>query len=179
MEEQEILLELKNKVKKIPNFPKSGIHFRDITPILTDSDSFNKTITLLKNHYKNKNIDAVMAVEPRGFIVGASLAVALGAAFVPIRRKGKSKMTLSKEYGLDYKANILEIPKNSIKKGEKVLFVDDVLAGGATTQTVIESIKKQKAELVGLGYLIELTSLKARDQLKDYEVHSLIKFKSR
>lgn len=179
MEKEDSLNKLKNKINNIPNFPKPGIHFRDITPILTDSESFNNTITLLKEHYKSKNIEAVVAVEPRGFIVGASLAVALGAAFIPIRRKGKSNMTLSKEYGLDYRLNILEIPNNSIKRGERVLFFDDVLAGGATAKTVIKSIEKTGAEIVGLSFLIELTSLKARSELKDYEVHSLIKFKDR
>ena len=179
MQEKEILTELKRKIRKIPDFPKPGIHFRDITPILTDSESFKKIVELLKQKYKDQNIDTVVAVEPRGFIVGASLAMALGSAFVPLRRKGKSKMTLSKEYGLDYKVNVLEMPKNAIKKGEKVLFFDDVLAGGITAETAIKSIEKQGANIVGLGFLIELTSLKARDRLNNYNIYSLIKFRNR
>jgi len=179
MHKQDLLFELKKKINNISNFPKPGIHFRYITPILTDSESFNNTINLLKEHYKNQKVEAVVAVEPRGFIVGASLAVALGAAFIPMRRKGKSNMTLSKEYGLDYRANILEMPQNSIRGGERVLFFDDVLAGGATAKTAVKSIEKQGATIVGLGFLIELTNLKARDEFKDYEVHSLIKFKDR
>ncbi len=179
MEKEEIISELKRKIHTIKDFPKKGITYRDVTPLLTDSVSFKKTITLLKNHYKNKNIEAVVAVEPRGFIFGASLAMALGAAFVPLRRKGKSKMNISKEFGLDYKVNALEMPKNAIKKGEKVLFFDDVLAGGLTTETATRSIEKQGAEIVGVGFLVELTGLKARDKLNKYNIHSLIKFKNR
>ncbi|MFA5382746.1 MAG: adenine phosphoribosyltransferase [Candidatus Micrarchaeia archaeon] len=177
--EQDQILELKRKIKTISDFPKKGITYRDVTPLLTDSESFNKTINLLKEYYKNKNIEAVVAVEPRGFIFGSSLAISLGVAFVPLRRKGKSKMNLSKEFGLDYKVNALEMPKNAIKKGERVIFFDDVLAGGVTTEAAVKAIEKHGANVVGVGFLVELTGLEARKKLDKYEVHSLIKFNNR
>lgn len=176
---EEILAGLKRKIKSIYDFPKPGMHFRDITPLLRDSDAFKKTIELLSDHYKNKKIDVVIAVEPRGFIVGATLAMALGVGFVPLRRKGKTNMTIGKEYGLDYKINIFEMPENAVKKGEKVLFFDDVLAGGKTAETAINLIEKTGCEVAGLAFLIELEKLNARKKLKKYNIHSLIKYEDR
>ncbi|MCM8800060.1 MAG: adenine phosphoribosyltransferase [Candidatus Omnitrophica bacterium] len=170
-------MELKRYIRNIPDFPKKGILFRDITTLLKEKKAFKRAIDLLVKKFKNKRIDYVVAVESRGFILGGVVAYKLKAGFVPVRKKGKLPYkTISSTYELEYGTDTLEIHQDAIRPKSKVLILDDLLATGGTTKAVIELIEKLKGEIVGICFLIELTDLKGREKLKDYPVYSLIKF---
>jgi adenine phosphoribosyltransferase len=169
--------DLKKAIRDIPNFPKKGIIFKDITPLLQDAKRFKKAIDLLVGQFEDRKIDIVVSVESRGFILGAAIAYKLGAGFVPVRKKGKLPyLTYSLTYDLEYGQDILEIHRDAIGKGAKVLIIDDLLATGGTLSAVIELVKKMGGEIVGVGFLIELVFLKGREKNKDYNIRSLIKF---
>ena len=169
--------ELKKYIRNIPDFPKTGILFRDITTLLKDKDAFRKTINLLAKNYRNQNIDAVVAVEARGFILGGAVAHRLGAGFIPVRKKGKLPYeTYSATYELEYGTDTLEIHKDAFKKGERVLILDDLLATGGTTGAVIELIKKLGGEPVEAAFVIELEFLSGRGKIKGVPVFSLVKY---
>lgn len=170
--------ELKAKIRNIPDFPKKGILFRDITTLLKDAGAFEKAVLALARPYKDKKIDLITAVEARGFILGAALAYELGVGIVPIRKKGKLPAeTMSVTYKLEYGEDTLEIHKDAIKAGDRVLIVDDLLATGGTTLATIELVKKLKGEIVGISFLIELSDLKGRERLAGYPINSIITFK--
>ena len=169
--------ELKKFIRDVPDFPKKGIIFKDITPLLGNRDALKKSIDLLAKKFKKENIDQVVAVEARGFIFGTALAYKLGAGFVPIRKKGKLPYkTRSVSYELEYGTDNLEIHDDAIKPKSRVLIVDDLLATGGTVKAVTELIKTQQADIVGLAFLVELKFLKGKDRLKDFEIYSLIKY---
>lgn len=169
--------ELKEKIRDIPDFPKKGILFKDITTLLKDRGAFKKAIVALSEPYRGKKIDIVTAVESRGFILGGALAYELGVGMVPIRKKGKlPSETISVTYQLEYGEDTLEMHKDAISPGASVLLVDDLLATGGTTLAAVELIKKLEGQIVGIAFLIELTGLKGCDRLKGYSVHSIIKF---
>lgn len=171
------LEKLKKFIRNVNDFPKKGIIFRDITPLLKDKNAFKTAIDLLAKHYKNKKIDKIVSMESRGFIVGALLAYKLGVGFVPVRKKGKLPWkTVDIDYFLEYGKDTLEVHKDGISKGEKVLVVDDVLATGGTAEAVLRLVKKLGGVPVGLGILIELTYLNPREKLKGTKVFSLIKY---
>lgn len=170
-------MDIKSKIRVIDDFPKIGISFKDITTLIKDKDAFKYTIDILANTLKDKNIDLVVGPEARGFIFGTPLAYALGAGFVPVRKKGKLPgETISVEYDLEYGTDILEIHKDSIKPGQKVVIVDDLLATGGTIQSVATLVEALGGEVVSMDFIIELTGLNGREKLKKYQINSLVKY---
>jgi adenine phosphoribosyltransferase len=168
---------LKKCIRNIPDFPKQGILFRDITTLLKDKKAFKAAVNALSKKYKGKKIDAVVAVEARGFILGGAIAERIGAGFIPVRKSGKLPWkTSSVTYELEYGTDTLEMHRDAIKPKEKVLIVDDLLATGGTVRAVTELIKQQKGIIAGIAFLIELTDLKGQERLKNYPVYSLIKY---
>jgi len=174
---KENMEDLKKAIRDIPDFPKKGIIFKDITPLLQNSVLFKKAINRLSEQFKSKNIEVVVSVESRGFILGAAIAHKLGAGFVPVRKKGKLPYkTHRATYELEYGKDTLEIHQDAIRRGARVLIIDDLLATGGTLSAVIDLIKKMGGKIAGIGFLIELTFLKGRERNKDYKIFSLIKF---
>lgn len=164
-------------IRSIPDFPKPGILFRDITTLLADKEAFRESIELMVEKFKNKRIDAVVAVEARGFIFGATVAYKLGASFIPIRKKGKLPYkTHQITYDLEYGQDTLEIHQDAFKKDANILIVDDLLATGGTAKAVCDLITKLKGNIVGICFLIELTDLKGREKLANLPIFSLIKY---
>jgi adenine phosphoribosyltransferase len=164
-------------IRDIVDFPKEGIVFKDITPVLLDPIAFREVIDRMLEYARGKNVDAVIGIESRGFIFGAPLALALGTGFVPVRKLGKLPgETLRAEYALEYGTNTVEIHKDAVKPGQRVLIVDDLLATGGTSGAAIELVEKLGGEVAGLLYLVELGFLNGKDELEGYDVHSLIEF---
>ena len=169
--------DLRAKIREIPDFPKPGILFYDITTLLKDAGAFKESIELMLEPFGDKKPDMVVGMESRGFIFAAPMATELGAGFVPVRKLGKLPAeTASVEYALEYGTNTLEIHKDAIAPGQKVLIVDDLLATGGTVLGTIELVKQLKAEVVGLAFLVELLFLKGRDRLDGHEIHSVIRY---
>jgi adenine phosphoribosyltransferase len=170
-------LSLEDSIRSIPDFPKPGILFRDITTLLKDKKMFKKAIDMLVEKYKNKKPDLVVAVESRGFILGGPIAYKLGAGFVPVRKKGKlPAKSLSVTYSLEYGTDTLEIHQDAIKPNDRVLIIDDLLATGGTVKAVTDLMKESKAKVIGIAFLIELVDLKGREKLAGFPICSLIKF---
>jgi adenine phosphoribosyltransferase len=168
---------LASKIRDVPDFPKPGILFKDITTLLKDGDSFAAAIDGLLAKIGEKKIDAVVGMESRGFIFAAPIAYKLGVGFVPVRKLGKLPGdVVSVEYDLEYGSATLEMHKDAIKPGARVLIVDDLLATGGTVAGTIELVKQLKGEIVGLAFLIELAALKGRDKLAGYEIATLITY---
>jgi adenine phosphoribosyltransferase len=169
--------DLKQYIRNIPDFPKPGILFRDITPLLADARALERAIELLAEPFTESGIDVVAAVEARGFIFGSAVAKALGAGFVPIRKKGKLPFeTHSVSYGLEYGEDAVEVHTDAIASGSQVLMVDDLLATGGTMAAACELIEQLGGEITGLTFLIELADLKGRGLLKQYSIHSVITY---
>lgn len=167
----------KDFIRSVPDFPKEGIVFRDITTLLSSSKNFSRAIEALGEPYRNEKVNAVVAVEARGFIFGGAIAARLNAAFVPVRKKGKLPFkTYQATYELEYGTDTLEIHRDAFASGSRILIVDDLLATGGTTAAVIELVKKLGGEIAGITFLIELEFLKGRERLKGYPVFSLIKY---
>lgn len=168
---------LKKIIRDIPDFPKKGILFKDITTLLNDPIAFSKAIDLLGNRYIDKKIDVVVGIEARGFIIGSALAYKLNAGFIPIRKPGKLPYkTYSMTYELEYGTDQLEIHQDAIKPNQRVLIADDLLATGGTIKATADLVKKFNAEVFEIAFLIELTFLKGRDKLNKYNIYSLIQF---
>jgi adenine phosphoribosyltransferase len=164
-------------IRDIPDFPKPGIIFKDITTLLSDAEAFKQAVDSLAGQYAGQQIDMVACVEARGFIFGAPLAYKLGAGLAVIRKPGKLPYkTHQQSYELEYGTDTLEIHRDAILPGQRVLIVDDLLATGGTIGAVTEMIKKLKGDIAGIAFLIELTFLNGRDKLKDYDIFSLIKY---
>jgi len=169
--------ELKKWIRDIPNFPKEGIIFKDLSTLLQNKDAFRKSVDLLANKFKKEKVDFVVGVEARGFIFGAVLAYRLKAGFVPVRKKGKLPYkTRSVTYQLEYGTDTLEMHEDAITPGSRVLIVDDLLATGGTSQAVADLIKGQGAMIIGLAFLVELKFLKGKEKLKDFPIYSVIKY---
>lgn len=169
--------DLKNKIRDIPDFPKKGVVFRDITPLLKDGEAFKTVIKELAAYYQDKKIDLIVSSEARGFIVGGALSYELGVGFIPVRKPGKLPAekinhSFEKEYGPD----TLEIHVDAIVKGQKVLICDDVLATGGTIQATAELVKKLEGDIIGFCFLVELNYLNGRKLLEGYDIFSLIKY---
>ena len=172
MEEQ-----FRSLIRDIPDFPRKGILFKDITPLLRDGRSFKNAVDETVKFFSNKKIDLVACIEARGFILGSAIAYKLGAGLVPIRKKGKLPYrTRRVSYSLEYGEDALEVHEDAIRPGEKILVVDDLLATGGTSSAVLELVESSGGEVVGIVFLIELASLKGREKLKGHKVHSLIEF---
>lgn len=170
-------LNLKNHIRNIPDFPKPGILFRDITTLLRDKKAFKQAVDALAAKFKNKKIDAVVAVEARGFILGGAIAHKLGAGFVPVRKKGKLPWkTKAVTYDLEYGTDTLEMHHDAINPQDKVLIVDDLLATGGTVKAVIDLVKQFGGKIIGIAFIIELVDLKGKEKISGYPIHSLIKF---
>ncbi len=171
-------LNLKSKIRRIPEF--KGVVFWDIATLLKDKNAFKEVIDKFVEHYKNIKIDVVVSNEARGFIIGAPLAYALGAGFVPIRKKGKLPSNcVQLTYQKEYEADTIEIQEDAIIKGQKVLIIDDLLATGGTTNANIELVEKLGGKIMGLGFIIELDYCGGRKLLGDkYEVFSLIRYEN-
>lgn len=170
-------MELKDHIRIIDGFPKEGISFKDVTTLLQDKDSFKYTIDALANILKDKKIDVIVGPEARGFLFGAPLAYAIGAGFVPVRKKGKLPYdTICVKYDLEYGSDELEIHKDAIKPGQRVAIVDDLLATGGTIGSVAKLVEQVGGEVVTVDFVIELTELKGRDKLKGYDVISLVEY---
>ncbi len=169
--------DLRAKIREIPDFPKPGILFYDITTLLKDAGAFREAIQLMLEPFRDRKIDAVVGMESRGFIFSAPMAIELNAAFVPVRKLGKLPAeTASVEYALEYGTNTLEIHKDALQPGQQVLIVDDLLATGGTVLGTIELVKMLKADVVGLAFLVELLFLNGRERLDDYEIHSVVQY---
>lgn len=170
-------MDLKSKIRSIEDFPKEGISFKDITTVLKDKEAFRQCIQQLAEGFKDEVVDIVVGPEARGFLTGAPVAYEIGAGFVPVRKPGKLPAeTVSFEYELEYGTDKLEIHKDSIQPGQKVLIIDDLLATGGTTYATIKMIEELGGEVVGIGYFIELEFLNGRDKIKGYNIKSLIKY---
>jgi adenine phosphoribosyltransferase len=169
--------DLKQFIRDIPDFPKPGILFRDITTLLSHPDAFKQAIDTLAAYYKGKGIQKVIGIESRGFLTAAPLAYLLGAGFVPVRKKGKLPYkTTSVSYELEYGTDTLELHIDGVLKGEKTLIADDLLATGGTAKATAELVQKNGGIVAGLGFLIELSGLKGREKLKGLDVYSLMQF---
>jgi len=170
------MTEIKSLIRTIPDFPKKGILFRDITPVLKDPKAFKKVIDAFQRNTP-VDIDKVVAIESRGFIFGAALAVNLGVGFVPIRKSGKLPgKTIKAKYDLEYGTDTLEIHEDAIEKGDKVVLIDDLLATGGTALASCHLIEKSGGIVKKILFLVELDDLKGSEKLKGYDLFSLIHF---
>ena len=170
-------MDLKSYIREIPDFPKPGIGFKDIMPLLQDKEAFKEAIDSLYDAVKDCEFDKIIAVESRGFILGGALAYKMGVGFVPVRKKGKlPSKTISYTYQLEYGEDTLEIHEDALAAGERVLILDDLLATGGTVRAAINMVEQLKAEVAAVVFLIELTFLNGRDKIGDYPIKSLIQF---
>lgn len=170
-------MDLKKYIRTIPDFPKKGILFRDITTLLKEPNVFKEVIDQLVNHYKNMEIDKIASVEARGYIFGGALAYLLGCGFVPVRKPGKlPAKTTSLDYALEYGTNTIEMHTDAITQGEKVLVFDDLLATGGTVQATCKLVESLGGTVVGCAFLISLTELKGIEKIQKYDVFSLIEY---
>ncbi len=168
---------VKHIIRDVPDFPKEGIIFKDITPLLADPVAFQKTINILKDRYANKNVDAVVGVEARGFIFASALAFALGTGVVMVRKPGKLPYkTFQETYSLEYGTDTVEVHQDAFKSGQNVIIIDDVLATGGTLAATLDLIQKnfENVNIVEVAFLIELDFLSGRKKLKDSHVYSMI-----
>jgi adenine phosphoribosyltransferase len=169
--------ELKKLIREIPDFPKKGILFYDITTLLKDRTGFARLIDVLSENYIGKGIDLVLGMEARGFIFAPALAYRLNAGFVPVRKPGKLPAETAKvSYDLEYGSNSLEVHKDAIRKGQRVLIVDDLLATGGTAAATAELASGLGAEIAGLAFVVELDFLRGREKLTQYDVFSLLHY---
>jgi adenine phosphoribosyltransferase len=168
---------LKKLIREVPDFPKKGILFYDITTLLKDKLGFATLIDALSEHYLKKDVDLVLGMEARGFIFGPALAYRLNAGFVPVRKPGKlPAATASLSYDLEYGSNTLEIHKDAIQQGQRVIIVDDLLATGGTAAATVQLAKSLGGDVCGLGFVVELDFLNGRDKLKGCDVFSLLHY---
>ena len=168
---------LKALIREVPDFPKPGINFYDITTLLKDRNGFRETVNALSEHYRSTAIDVVIGIEARGYFFAPAMALALGAGFVPVRKPKKLPHTVrSIEYQLEYGTDQLEIHADAITPGQNVLIIDDVLATGGTSSAVAGLVEMLEGTVVGLGFVIELGFLKGREKLAGYDVFSLLQY---
>ncbi len=168
---------LKKLIREVPDFPKKGILFYDITTVLKDKTGLATLIDKLAEHYISQDVDLVLGMEARGFIFAPALAYRLNAGFVPVRKPGKLPAESVKyDYALEYGTNTLEIHKDAIQKGQRVLIVDDLLATGGTADATAKLAERLGGKVAGLGFVVELSFLNGRDKLKGYDVMSLLKY---
>jgi len=168
---------LKQLIREVPDFPKPGILFYDITTLLKDRLGFARLIDSLTEYYLNKDIDLIIGIEARGFIFGPALAYRLNAGFVPVRKPKKLPAEVVRwTYELEYGSDTLEIHKDAIQRGQRVVIVDDLLATGGTAKATAELAQSLGADICGLGFVVELDFLKGRDKLSQYDVYSLLHY---
>jgi len=169
--------DLKVKLRVIPNWPKKGVNFIDITTLLMDGEAFRSVIDVLTRYFARKKIDTVVGIEARGFMIGAPIAYKLGTGFIPARKKGKLPFKkLSVEYSLEYGTEFVEMHSDAIKKGQRIAIVDDLLATGGTADATVRLVEKMGGVVAGLAFLVELDFLKGREKLEKYDLISLIHY---
>ena len=169
--------ELKKLIREVPDFPKKGILFYDITTLLKDKAGYATLIDVLAERYIGKGVDLILGMEARGFNFGPALAYRLSAGFIPVRKPGKLPAATERvEYDLEYGSNILEVHKDAIEKGQRVLIVDDLLATGGTAEATAKLATQLGADIAGLAFVVELDFLKGRDKLKPYDVYSVLHY---
>jgi adenine phosphoribosyltransferase len=169
--------EFKAAIRNVPNFPKKGIMFRDITTLWKDGRLLRKCTDVLYRHYRAARIDGVLGIEARGFVVGAPLAVRLGVGFIPLRKLGKLPgAKISESYDLEYGTATLEIHVDAIKKGERILIVDDLIATGGTALAAAKLVEVLRGKVVGFAFVVELAALKGREALMGYDVFSIVRY---
>jgi len=177
MESKNSVDSIADRIRDVPDFPKKGILFKDITPVLSDIDTLRASIKEMAAPFVNLRIDVVVGIESRGFIFGAPIADVLNCSFVPVRKPGKLPWkTESVSYELEYGTDVLEIHKDAITEGQNVLIVDDLLATGGTAEATCKLVSKLGGNIKGLSVLIELEDLNGRKKLNQYNVHSLVKY---
>lgn len=170
-------MKLQDFIRDVPNFPREGVIFKDITPLLQNVEAFRYAVDQMAEPYKGRNIQSVVAIEARGFIFGAPIAYNLGASFVPVRKMGKLPAeSINVEYSLEYGTTIAEMHRDGLTPGTKVLVVDDLLATGGTLAAAIKLVERLGGEITGVVVLVELRELDGRRKLEGYEVTSLLKF---
>ncbi len=168
---------IKEKIRTIPHFPKQGIMFRDITTLLKDASGLKEVIDLLAERYAGKEINYVAGIESRGFIIGGALAKELGVGFIPIRKKGKLPAeVIREEYELEYGTDTIEMHKDSLKKGDKVLLVDDLIATGGTALAACKLIEKAGGEIIECAFIVDLPELKGKEKLIPRNIFCLVEF---
>ncbi len=169
--------DIKNAIRNVPDFPKPGIQFKDITPLLADARLFATSIDLLTANFKPGSVDAVVGIDARGFIFAAAAALKLHAGFIPVRKKGKLPFnTIEQSYELEYGSNTIAIHTDAIHRGMRVLLVDDLLATGGTAEAAALLLEKGGAEILEINFLIELSFLNGRDKLKRFPLRSLVTY---
>ncbi|MBI4313808.1 MAG: adenine phosphoribosyltransferase [Candidatus Omnitrophica bacterium] len=172
-------MDLRAHIRNVPGFPKPGIVFKDITTLLQDGSRFQKVVDQLADRYRPKQVDAVVAVDARGFIVGSAVAYALKAGLIPIRKKGKLPWkTHCASYALEYGTDTLEIHQDAFTPGSRILIVDDLLATGGTAEAVVKLVRQLQGQIVGVAFMVELNFLKGRQKLESYgvDVLSLVEY---
>ena len=171
---------LEDYVRSIPDFPEEGIIFRDITSVLQDADGLALAIDSMQTCLEEMDVDVIVGTESRGFIFGVPIAYNLHKPFVPVRKKGKLPCeTISEEYDLEYGSSVIEMHKDSIKPGQKVAIVDDLIATGGTVEAAVKMVEKLGGEVVKIVFLMELAGLHGRDRLKGYQVESVIRYEGK
>jgi adenine phosphoribosyltransferase len=169
--------QLKSSIRDVPDFPKPGVVFKDITPLLQKSELFKTTLERLAGPFQRKGITHVASIESRGFIFGAPVAYLLGAGYIPVRKKGKLPFkTHSHTYELEYGTDTLEMHSDALDSASRVLIIDDVLATGGTARATCQLVEKLKAKVAGLAFVIELEFLHGREKLRGYDVASLLRY---
>lgn len=170
-------MELKDYIRSIENYPKEGVIFRDITPLLKDKDAFKFAIDKMAEQVKGKKIDFIVAAESRGFLIGSALAYKIGCGLIPVRKKGKLPYkTISEEYAKEYGTDTLEMHEDAIREGDNVLIVDDLIATGGTVLAMVKMVENLGGNIVGTSFLIELEELDGRNKIEKYSVNVLIKY---
>jgi len=171
------LEQIKSLIREVPDFPEPGISFKDITTLLRDASGLKATVDALVGRYTGEQIDVVVGIESRGFVIGTPMALALGCGFVPIRKPGKlPSSTLSQEYTLEYGTDAVEIHEDAIGTGERVLMVDDLLATGGTMEASCQLVERLGGKIIGVGFIVELEFLNGRKRLHDFRVDSLVRY---
>ena len=170
-------MDLRAMIRNVPDFPKPGIVFRDITTLISDGAALDAAASQLADHFRAQRPDLVIGVESRGFILGVAVALKLGVGFIPARKPGKLPAeTISEQYELEYGTDAIEIHKDAIMPGRKALLIDDLIATGGTAEAAVKLVEQAGGAVVGCGFLIELAFLKGTDKLSEYEVFSLIRY---
>jgi adenine phosphoribosyltransferase len=170
-------MELKSKIREIPDWPEKGVNFKDITPLLQDKEAFKFAIDELCKPFEQNHPDIIVGIDARGFILSAAMAYKLKTGLAIIRKKGKlPHKTISADYTLEYATNTIEMHEDAIQGGQKVLIVDDVLATGGTMEATCRIVEKLGGKILGISFLIELDFLKGREKLKNYQVNSLVHY---
>jgi adenine phosphoribosyltransferase len=171
------MLDLTGYIRDVPDFPKEGIIFKDITTLLQDAEAFRSSVDAFVEHYRDADIDFIVAIESRGFIFGGALAIALGCGFIPVRKPGKlPASTFTETYELEYGTDSIEIHQDAIASGKRVLIIDDLLATGGTVAATARLLRRFDCVVVGAGFLIELDFLKGREKLGDLDIFTLVHY---